>query len=236
MGRRRERSRKSDVSYEPSATATSNLGTSLLTGPSTPRIPFVNNPLDSLPSSACSVSSHLFSQSFCLASLRSRKAFVSEKNKKTKSFLLWGGRKQQGRGFEQPVTSELTSAQCPHVSPSLQREHSSVLFTQHDQRPSMAASDMISFCESDSEMDDSLSLVALDVEELSGSVTDPSLLPLSTSRNARLRTDEELIRVITKASPPPTLVTLLPLPAHGNRMEGNPSALRSRQAACLDQL
>ncbi len=61
MGRRREISRKSDVSYEPSATATSSLGTSLLAGQSTPRIPFVNNPLDSLPSSACSVSSHLCS-------------------------------------------------------------------------------------------------------------------------------------------------------------------------------
>ncbi len=60
-GRRRERSRKSDVSCEPSATATSTLGTSLLAGLSTPRIPFVNNPLDSLPSSACSVSCHLCS-------------------------------------------------------------------------------------------------------------------------------------------------------------------------------
>ncbi len=83
------------------------------------------------------------------------------KKKKKKSFLLWAGRKQLGRGFEQPVTSELTSAQCPHVSPSLQREHSSVLFTQHDQRSSAAASNMISFCESDGEIDDSLSLVAL---------------------------------------------------------------------------
>ncbi len=102
-------------------------------------------------------------ESFCLASLRSRKAFISEKKKKEKkkSFLLWGGRKQLGRGFEQPVTSELTSAQCPHVSPSLQREHSSVLFTQHDQRSSAAVSNMISFCESDGEIDDSLSLVAL---------------------------------------------------------------------------
>ncbi len=34
MGRRRERSRKSDVSCEPSATATSTLETSLLAGPS----------------------------------------------------------------------------------------------------------------------------------------------------------------------------------------------------------
>ncbi len=60
-GRRRERSRKLVVSCEPSATATSTLGTSLLAGPSTPRTPFVNKPLDSLPSSVCLVSSHLCS-------------------------------------------------------------------------------------------------------------------------------------------------------------------------------
>ncbi len=146
-------------------------------------------------------------------------------------------KKQQGRGFKKPVTSELTSAQCPHASPSPQREHSPVLFTQHDQRPSAAASDMILFGASDNEMDDSLSLAASDAEELSGSVTDPTLLPSSASRNARLRADEELIRVMTKAvneprmvsawaaiaqqaglvvspgapsSPPPTLVPLLP--------------------------
>ncbi len=108
-------------------------------------------------------------------------------------------KKQRGRGFEKPVTSELTSAQCPHASPSPQREHSPVLFTQHDQRPSAAASDMILFGASDNEMDDSLSLAASDAEELSGSVTDPALLPSSASRNARLRADEELIRVMTKA-------------------------------------
>ncbi len=34
---------------------------------------------------------------------------------------------------------------------------------------------------------------------LSGSVTDPALLPSSASRNARLRADEEFIRVMTKA-------------------------------------
>ncbi len=74
-------------------------------------------------------------------------------------------KKQQGRGFEQPVTSELASAQCPHVSLS-QREQSPVLFTQLDQRPSAAASDIISFVGSDNELDiDSLSLAASDAEE-----------------------------------------------------------------------
>ncbi len=58
---------------------------------------------------------------------------------------------------------------------------------------------MISFGGSDGELDDSLSLAASDAEELSGSVTDPALLPLSSSRNARLKADNELIRVMTKA-------------------------------------
>ncbi len=49
------------------------------------------------------------------------------------------------------------------------------------------------------EMDDSLSLVASDAKELSGSVTDPALSPLSSSCNSRLRMDEELIRIMTKA-------------------------------------
>ncbi len=49
---------------------------------------------------------------------------------------------------------------------------------------------MISFGVTDNELDDSLSLVASDAEELSGSVTDPALLPSSI---------DELIRVMTKA-------------------------------------
>ncbi len=60
---------------------------------------------------------------------------------------------------------------------------------------------MISFCVSDNELGDSLSLAASDAEYLSGSVTDPALLLSSASRNARLRArmDEELIRAMTKA-------------------------------------
>ncbi len=54
---------------------------------------------------------------------------------------------------------------------------------------------MISFVASDGEMDNSLSLAASDAEELSDSVTDPALLPSSSSCNTRLRADEELIRV-----------------------------------------
>ncbi len=48
-------------------------------------------------------------------------------------------------------------------------------------------------------MNDSPSLAASDAEEKSGSITDPALLPLSFSRNARPRMDEKLIRVMTKA-------------------------------------
>ncbi len=59
---------------------------------------------------------------------------------------------------------------------------------------------MISFSASDNKLYDSLSLaLASDAEKLSGSVTDPALLPLPASRYARLRADDELIRVMTKA-------------------------------------
>ncbi len=120
-------------------------------------------------------------ESFSLASLCSRIAFFSESDSVPRTLLFSSSqgpvrKKQRGRGFEQPVTSELMTAQCPRASPSPQREHSPVLFTQHDQRPSAAASDMILFGVSDNELDDSLSLAASDAEELSGSVTDPALL------------------------------------------------------------
>ncbi len=143
-------------------------------------------------------------ESFSLASLRSRIAFFSESDSAPRalpSFSSQGParKRQRGRGFERPETSELTSAQCPHASPSPKREGSPVLFTQPDQYPSAAASDMISFGASDDDMDDSLSLAASDAEELSGWVTDPALLPPSSSRSARPRTDDELVRVISKA-------------------------------------
>ncbi len=99
--------------------------------------------------------------------------------------------KQRSRRFEQPVTSELASAQCPRASLS-QREHSPVLFTQLDQRPSTAASDVISFGASDNEMDNSLSLAASDAEELSNSMADP------------------MVFTGTPSGSPPMLVPLLP--------------------------
>ncbi len=170
-------------------------------------------------------------------------------------------KKIAGRGFERPVTSELNAHVPRHHRRG--REHSPVLFTQHDQR-SFAVSDMISFCASDGEIDEPFFLVALDMEELSGSVTDPALLPLSSSRNARLRADEELIRIMTKAvnelglewspltshlaagwtsvfsrgtiKPPPTLVPLLPLKfirAHDIVAHPHWSRIRSSALAAL---
>ncbi len=80
-------------------------------------------------------------ESFSLASLHTRIAFFSESDStpRTLPFSSCQGlvrKKQWGRGFERPVISELTSTQCPRASPSPQREHSPVLFTQHDQPPS----------------------------------------------------------------------------------------------------
>ncbi len=110
------------------------------------------------------------------------------------------------RCWQQQVRFYLMFAlQSPRASPSLQGEYSLVLFTQHDQRPSAAASGMISFGGSDDDMDDSLSQVASDTwEELSGSLTDPGILPPSSSCNARPRGDEELAS----------------WPAHSYQMEG----------------
>ncbi len=65
--------------------------------------------------------------------------------------------------------SELTPAQTPRTSLSAPREADPVFFSRADQRPSAAASDMVSFGGSEDEiLDDSVSLAASDGEELSG--------------------------------------------------------------------
>ncbi len=92
-------------------------------------------------------------KNFSLASLHSQIAFFSESDSAPCALPFSSSqgpvrKKQRGRGFKRPVTSEPTSAQCPRVSPS---PHSPVLFTQQDQCPSAAASDMISFGGSDGE-------------------------------------------------------------------------------------
>ncbi len=107
-------------------------------------------------------------------------------------------KKQRGRGSQRPVESELTPAQIPHASLSPHREVSPVLFSQPDQRAS--ASDLVSFGGSDDELaDDSMSLVASDAEELSGSVTDPAPSGLPAPSAAKAGMDAELFRVLSKA-------------------------------------
>ncbi len=102
-------------------------------------------------------------ESISLASLRTHIAFFSESDSAPRALPFSSSqgpvrKKQRGRG-----------SQCP-----VEREMSPVLFIQPDQRPSASVSDLVSFGGSDDELaDDSMSLVASDAEELSGSVTDP---------------------------------------------------------------
>ncbi len=93
-------------------------------------------------------------------------------------------RKKQQAEDERPVTSELKSAQCPRASLSPQRERAFACplhFTMNQR--SFTVSDMISFCASDGEIDETFFL------ELSGSVTDPRPLTvvLFTSRQTQSR-------------------------------------------------
>ncbi len=61
---------------------------------------------------------------FNLASLRSRIAFFSESDSAPRALPFSSSQVQQwGRGFEQPVTSELTSAQCPCAIYGSSRAH-----------------------------------------------------------------------------------------------------------------
>ncbi len=145
---------------------------------------------------------------FNLASMRSRIAFFSESDSTPRalpiSFSQGSKKKKKKKQWAEDLSGrwQASSRRLNAHVPRHQRrgrDHSPVLFTQHDQRPS-TVSDMILFGASDSEIDDSLLfLAASDAEELSCSVTDPALLPLSSSHNARLRADEELIRIMTKA-------------------------------------
>ncbi len=108
-------------------------------------------------------------------------------------------KKQRGRGSQRPVESEFTPAQIPRASLSPHREMSPVLFIQPDQRPSASGGDLVSFGGSDDEQaDDSMSLVASDAEELSGSVTDPAPSGLPAPSAAKAGMDAELFRVLSK--------------------------------------
>ncbi len=137
-------------------------------------------------------------ESISLASLRTRIAFFSESDPAPRALPFSSSqgpvrKKQRGRGSQRPVESELTPAQIP-------REMSPVLFIQPDQRPSASVSDLVSFGGSDDELaDDSMSLVASDAGELSGSVTDPAPSGLPAPSAAKAGMDAELFRVLSKA-------------------------------------
>ncbi len=152
---------------------------------------------------ALAVSDCSHCESISLASLRSRIAFFSESDPAPCALPFSSSqgpvrKKQRGRGSQRPVESELTPAQILRASLSPHREVSPVLFSQPDQRPSASVSDLVSFGGSDDELaDDSMSLVASDVEELSGSVTDPR--PLRFANAAKAGMDAELFRVLSKA-------------------------------------
>ncbi len=144
-------------------------------------------------------------ESISLASLRSQIAFFSESDPAPRALPFSSSqgpvrKKQRGRGSQRPVESELTPAQIPRASLSPHREVSPVLFSQPDQRPSASVSDLVSFGGSDDELaDDSMSLVASDAEELSGSVTDPAPSGLPAPSAAKAGMDAELFRVLSKA-------------------------------------
>ncbi len=144
-------------------------------------------------------------ESISLASLRTCIAFFSESDPAPRAlpFSSFQGpvrKKQWGRGSQRPVESELTPVQIPRASLSPHREISPVLFFQPDQRPSASVSDLVSFEGSDDELaNDSMSLVASDAKELSGSVTDPAPSGLPAPSAAKAGMDAEFFCVLSKA-------------------------------------
>ncbi|KAF4107361.1 hypothetical protein G5714_011725 [Onychostoma macrolepis] len=108
-----------------------------------------------------------------LASLRSLIAFFSENDSAHRTLPLPSSqepvrKKQRGRGCK------LTPTQTPRTSLSPTREVLPVFFSRPDQRPSVAACNLVSFGGSEDEvLDDSVSLAASDAEEPSGSQHSP---------------------------------------------------------------
>ncbi len=149
-----------------------------------------------------------YCESISLASLRMRNAFFSESVPAPRALPFSSSqgpvrKKERGRGSQRPVESEFTPAQIPRASLSPHREVSPVLFSQPHQRPSASdhpLSDLVSFERSDNELaDDSMSPVASDAEELSGSVTDPAPSGLPSPSAAKAGMDAELFRILSKA-------------------------------------
>ncbi len=86
------------------------------------------------------------------------------------------------------------------ASLSPHREVSPILFAHPDQRPSAAASDLVSFGGSNyGNMDDSLSLAASDAEKLSGSSHDPAHLQSAQPSASSSGMDADLFRVLSNA-------------------------------------
>ncbi|KAK2898752.1 hypothetical protein Q8A67_010170 [Cirrhinus molitorella] len=163
---------------------------------SNPAPPLVQRPADEAECPNC--------KDMSLASLRSRLALFSEHDPAPRALPLSSSQepartKQWGRGSRRLVSSKLTSAQPPRASLSPQREASPVLFSRLDQRPCVAASNLVSFGGSEDEMlDDSMSLAASDAEDLSGSAQNTALLPSAEHSAAGSGMDAELFRILTK--------------------------------------
>ncbi len=85
------------------------------------------------------------------------------------------------------------TAQIPRASLSPHREVSPFHFSQPDHHPSASASDLVLFGGSDEELaDDSMSC------QLSGSVTDPALLPSPASSAAKAGMDAKLLHMFSQ--------------------------------------
>ncbi|KTF96035.1 hypothetical protein cypCar_00024369 [Cyprinus carpio] len=84
-------------------------------------------------------------------------------------------KKQQGKGTKHSAMSQLTPTQILHASHLPSRDDSPVLFEHADQRPSADTSDMVSIDAIENELlDDSMFLIASDVEEMLGTIADPT--------------------------------------------------------------
>ncbi len=92
------------------------------------------------------------------------------------------------------------AAQYPRATPSPQRERAFARPLHSTWSASLRCErhDLV-WCEWRQNRWQPFFLAASDAEEFLGSVTDPALLPSSSSRNARLRADEELNCIMTKA-------------------------------------
>ncbi len=108
--------------------------------------------------------------------------------------------KTAGQRFSAPGWERAHAGSDPACLAFATQRVSPVLLSQPDQRPSASVSDLVSFGGSDDELaDDSMSLVASDAEELSGSVTDPAPSGLPVPSAAKAGMDAELFRVLSKA-------------------------------------